>query len=269
MLLPPRVGLHDASRIEWSVSLALPRQGTSAFEIELDMAVPSNSYAQHSPWGQLQAFARLDAQEAPASLEAPTLDDLRRAALALAGALTASRDQFRAVCREFDGVSLQSAHEPLTEELCRHVEAAVRNLEDARLLWLRAVEAEPSDLGRERRLADEYLSVRMTDILGACERALQKAFPEGRPDSLESVHAMLTACVGREMAHRRARHFCSQTLAALTRWSAIWRAPASSKSTSRKSSFWRQIAFTWQSGFIIGWPPWARFLLRLGRFFFS
>ena len=206
-LLPPRVGLHDASRIEWSVSLPLPENGVTPFEIELDLRVPSNSYAQHSPWGQLQAFARLDAQEAPSSLEHPTLDDLRRAALALAAALTACRDQFRSVCRDFDVQPAEHERDDRADELCRHVESAVRNLEDARALWLRVHNDEAQERRRERRLADEYLSVRMTDNLGACERALQKAFPAGLPDALDPVRRMLSACVAREMAHRTSRGF--------------------------------------------------------------
>ena len=57
-----RVGIHDASRVEWSVTLPLPKGGPLAYSFDVEMRIPSNAFARHSPWDQLQAFTRLDGQ---------------------------------------------------------------------------------------------------------------------------------------------------------------------------------------------------------------
>src|SRR5437867_2369304 len=55
-----RVGIHNASRLEWSVSVPLPEAKPINYSIDVELDIPSNAFARHAPWDQLQAFTRLD-----------------------------------------------------------------------------------------------------------------------------------------------------------------------------------------------------------------
>src|SRR5689334_699762 len=67
-----RVGVHDASRVEWSVSIPLPPPNESPlhYTINVELQIPSNAFARHSPWDQMQSFTRLDGP----ALHAPVKD---------------------------------------------------------------------------------------------------------------------------------------------------------------------------------------------------
>src|ERR1700727_2189040 len=55
-----RMEIHDASRLEWSVSIPLPEKGACAYSIGGERAPPPTAFPRHSPWDQLQSFTRLD-----------------------------------------------------------------------------------------------------------------------------------------------------------------------------------------------------------------
>ena len=55
-----RVGVHDASRVEWSVSVPLPEDRPFKYTIRVELRIPNNTFVQHTPWGQMQSFTRLD-----------------------------------------------------------------------------------------------------------------------------------------------------------------------------------------------------------------
>src|ERR1700761_9161977 len=78
-----RVGVHDASRVEWSLSVPLPEDAPLQYSFEVEMSIPA--LVRQSPWEQLQSFTRLDGPALSAlRADAPTIDMLRRAAVAIA-----------------------------------------------------------------------------------------------------------------------------------------------------------------------------------------
>ena len=44
-----RLGVHDASRVEWIVSLPLPRKTPVPFSVEVTIDITSNLFAKHAP----------------------------------------------------------------------------------------------------------------------------------------------------------------------------------------------------------------------------
>src|SRR3954463_16551614 len=84
MTTPQRLKIeaHDASRVEWSIYIPLPRgKAPSEAEVSLSLEFPENVYVPHDGWEQLQILARLSSpdEEAPVG-EPATIDGVRRAA---------------------------------------------------------------------------------------------------------------------------------------------------------------------------------------------
>src|SRR5271156_5558091 len=80
-----RLEVHDASRLEWSISIPLPEGRPLAYAIDVELEIPSNALARHAPWDQLQSFTRLDGPQIATEGSDPiTIDGLRRHALAVA-----------------------------------------------------------------------------------------------------------------------------------------------------------------------------------------
>src|SRR5450755_501637 len=95
-----RLDVHDASRIEWSVTVPISRRGRrSYYSIELELEIPANVFARHSPWDQLQSWTRLDG---PAETVEPgehvTIDTLRRATISFAHKLARAGEGFARHC---------------------------------------------------------------------------------------------------------------------------------------------------------------------------
>src|SRR5579864_8650572 len=106
-----RLDVHDASRLEWSVSIPLPERGQLPYAIDLELEIPANVFARHLPWDQLQSWTRLDA--AADSLppgETPSIDALRRGAVAFAHRLGRASEDFARHCRSAGAVSGGGSH---------------------------------------------------------------------------------------------------------------------------------------------------------------
>src|SRR5688572_26592060 len=78
-----RVAVHDASRLEWSLSVPLPEEGETPVPYTLRVAIqiPQNAFVRHVPWDQMQSFTRLDGPAVSAVGDLVTIDALRRGAL--------------------------------------------------------------------------------------------------------------------------------------------------------------------------------------------
>lgn len=170
-----RVAVHDASRIEWSLSVPLPTDAPLDYSLRVEMQIPQNTFVRHVPWDQMQAFTRLDG---PASVtvgahgDAVSIDQLRRGALALASQLARASDGFSRHCRLAGSLFATAPHGELEDALTIWIEAAVRIAEEARTRLSQAPDIEPAELQRERRLVDEYISVRLLEALAGAERGL-------------------------------------------------------------------------------------------------
>src|SRR4029077_11542683 len=75
-----RVGVHDASRLEWSLSVPLPEPGSAPASCGLlfELHIPANAFGRHVPWDEKQAFTRLYGPAYAAVGDVVTIDALRR-----------------------------------------------------------------------------------------------------------------------------------------------------------------------------------------------
>lgn len=211
-----RVGVHDASRLEWSLSIPLPeKQDTSTpYSLKVEMQIPQNAFVRHSPWDQMQAFTRLDGA-APLAMDpdAVTIDALRRGALAMANQLARASDGFQRHCRLAASLFATAPHSELEDALTIWVEAAVRIAQEARDRLHCEKDAEAAELTRERRLVDEYISVRLFEMLAGAERALSNVIrsksvhAERLAPVVGAVEARLAEALAAELAHRNEHGF--------------------------------------------------------------
>jgi hypothetical protein len=193
-----RMGIHDASRLEWSVSLPLPGEGERAvrYAIEVEMEIPANAFARHSPWDQLQTFTRLDGPAEPVKRGDPvSIDALRRGAVALANKLSRASDGFARHCRLASSMMLEAPPSDLEPVLKVWIDAALRMVEDARVRLSKPLENEAQEVVRERELVDEYASVRLLEMLAGVERALAAMSASRHAEVLAPVVARIEAHV--------------------------------------------------------------------------
>jgi hypothetical protein len=101
-----RLDVHDASRLEWSVSIPMPESGSAAYAIDVELEIAANVFAQHAPWDQLQSWTRLDGPADAVRVDAvPSIDALRRGAIAFANKLARASEGFSRHCRLAGAVS--------------------------------------------------------------------------------------------------------------------------------------------------------------------
>lgn len=209
-----RVAVHDASRIEWSLSVPLPDTDPLAYSLRVEIQIPTNTFVRHSPWDQMQAFTRLDGPAVAADNDGVSIDQLRRDALALASQLARASDGFNRHCRLAASLFATAPHSELEDALTIWIEAAVRISEEARSRLTQAPDTiEPAELLRERCLVDEYISVRLLEALAGAERGL-RALAESKTSSavrirpvVALVEARLADVLTAELAYRDERGF--------------------------------------------------------------
>jgi hypothetical protein len=222
-----RLGVHDASRVEWSVSLPMPLQRAEAYEVEFELTIPQSAFVQHAPWEHLQSFTRLDSPHAQGG-DVVTIDALRQVALAFAHRVSKRSEEFQRQCRL--GASLfnakaERAFDPDT--LVELVQSAEKLALETRFAHCHVRPGEPAELGRERRLVDEYVSVRLLEFLAGVGRAVAGLGQARAPQLAEAGDdiARLSACAGRalesELRYREQHGFLradGQSLVTLERY---------------------------------------------------
>ena len=173
--LDVRADVHDASRLEWAVTIPLPERATLHYGIDVELEIPANVFARHSAWDQLQSWTRLDG---PAQLlsvsEAVTIDGLRRGAIGFAHKLARASEGFSRHCRLAGSVASGAPLLDLAEGLELWMTLARATTDEARacLVTPTSTATDSAELARERQLVDEYLSVRLLEMLAGAERAL-------------------------------------------------------------------------------------------------
>jgi hypothetical protein len=210
-----RLDVHDASRLEWSISIPLPKGRPLAYAIDVELEVPSNALAHHAPWDQLQSFTRLDGPQLGTEGTDPvTIDGLRRHALAVARKIARASDGFSRHCLLAGSLFAVVPRSDLEEGLLLWLEAARVTASEARVdkaenLGLEGVTDEA--IRRERNLVDEYVSVRFLEALAAAERSLallrQSKSPHlpGMLDAIRNAEERVAASLGEELARRVTR----------------------------------------------------------------
>ncbi|HEY8073214.1 MAG TPA: hypothetical protein VIF62_03875 [Labilithrix sp.] len=206
-----RLAVHDASRLEWSLSVPLSSDKPIDYSLSVEIQIPQNAYVRHSPWDQIQAFTRLDG---PAALgprgDAQTIDSLRRGALAMAGQLARAFDGFSRHCRLAGSLFAMHSHSEIEDALTIWIEAAVRIAEEARAKLAPTRDDEAVEVARERALVDEYISVRLLEALAGAERALSGVAGSKAPHAqklapvIAAVEARLAVVLAAELGYRQA-----------------------------------------------------------------
>jgi len=212
-----RLDVHDASRLEWSVSIPLPERGRASYAIEVELEIPANVFARHLPWDQLQSWTRLDgAAAAPRLGEAPSIDTLRRGAIAFAHELARASEGFARHCRLAGAISAATlTPESLEEGLRLWLAFATTTAEEARERLARRGPRDSIEIGRERKLVDEYVSVRLLEMLASAERAIAalREAPTPTPraatyePALARVEETIAELLEREVARRDAERW--------------------------------------------------------------
>ncbi|MBX3230031.1 MAG: hypothetical protein KIT84_25645 [Labilithrix sp.] len=210
-----RVGVHDASRLEWSLSVPLPEpaDGPAKYSLRVEMQIPSNAFVRHVPWDQMQAFTRLDGPAFAAVGDVVTIDALRRGALAMANQLARASDGFQRHCRLAGSLFATAPHSELEDALTIWIEASVRIAQESRERLTRGEDGEASELARERKLVDEYVSVRLLEMLAGAERGLSNVVESKSLHAtrlapvLAAVEGRLGEALGNELAYRAEHSF--------------------------------------------------------------
>lgn len=165
-----RIGVHDTSRVECTVTLPLERQQYE-FEIEFMVEVPANLISFSDLWTHFQELARLHSPDTEIWTHASGNDDLRRATLAVTHRLKMLQDRHGRACMVANSLLLQEARRDVATELEPLIDEGVTLIRQSRdrLAGLASSGASPA----ESRLADEFLSTKLLDFLSELERDVQ------------------------------------------------------------------------------------------------
>ncbi len=193
-----KIEAHDASRVEWSIYIPLPRgREVSEAEVDLSLEFPETIYTPHDGWDQLQILARLsspDIDDGRGVLdEPPDMDGVRRAALGFARRLKLLRESIpRAGLGQ--GLSAAPIASALESDLSGVLDRAQAAMEQVRagLVEARPLDAQP--LARERQLAGEFLSGQLLELLTVADEAAARLSPE--------LRARVETALGAELTHR-------------------------------------------------------------------
>lgn len=209
-----RLGIHDASRLEWMAELPLPERGAEELDLELSVEIPGHLWSEHDHWERLQLMARLSSpSDEGAAPEAPgTVDALRRATL---GAASRSKDARSRVAREIFLAGSLLASTPRTD-LAETVRTAVREALDElraeRTRLATGASGEPAELTRERALAAEFLSNHAIEFVSRIQRAVDEQLcgPRSRlreayAEAAAELRAFLAGELAAELAYRELR----------------------------------------------------------------
>jgi hypothetical protein len=210
------VGIHDATRFQWTVTVPLPARGKLAYSIQVDLEVPTNAAARQAPWEQIQTFTRLDEAPGPVPEAGATIDALRRAAVSLRRMLARAGAGFAR------HAAMRAAQEAEDTEGDRYgflvvwLETALLAVAETRDRLARTRPGDTPQVASERALIDELASVSLLETLADASRAVRDLPPACPPSpeidaAVARVHARIDEAVAEEMAHRRASGFLTMS----------------------------------------------------------
>jgi hypothetical protein len=202
-----KIEAHDASRIEWSIYIPLPRgKQMSEAEVSLSLEFPENVYVPHDGWEQLQILARLSSpdEEAPSS-DPLDYDGVRRAALGVARRMKLLRESIPKAADKH-ALNPMPVAPDLARDLDRILDQALAALAQARETLTAPRAGDPPELLRERALTDEFLSGQLLELLTAaeetCGRMLAPAGLPGYRAVAQKLRARVVAALANELQER-------------------------------------------------------------------
>lgn len=202
-----RLGVHDLSRLEWTVSVPIPTAGKLKYEVELEADLPAAMYVPHNSWDQLQAYTRLQSpleENGPETIDCLDIDELRRDTLGIAHLIKVKRQKFE---RAAAGAAahLVSALDPaLPRTLSAIVAETVKLVDDVRAALDRHQRARIGDpRSREWHLVDEFLSHHLLEFFARCQRAVSSSLL-AISSRLHDVGTEFTATLTNDLATRLA-----------------------------------------------------------------
>jgi hypothetical protein len=216
-----RLGVHDSSRVEWAASVALPQSGERRYEVEFVIRIPAHLYSPHNVWDQKQTFTRLQSptEEGQLRVERIDLDELRRDTLGVAHRLKTLRDKFERACTSAAMQLTAAIHPTLETTLTDGITQAVDVVQEMRA----ALDRKPSahsmpnilpEVQREWGLADEFLSHRLLDLLGAAQKNVDEVLTgeksrlrelQPEPAWIDELRCLIAEALSEELVHRRKR----------------------------------------------------------------
>jgi hypothetical protein len=205
--------IHDASRIEWIIGVPLPRDRSLPYRIDVELEVPAGAAGRDAPWEQLQTFTRLDGPAQISSSTDVTIDALRRGAVTVTRMLARAREGFARHCGSATTGPMPSGleGEPF---LTVWLDAALRAVRDAREKLTHAAAQDSGSICRERVLVDEYVSVRLLDMLADADRISRECAPRcAEAQAFSGVVVRIERALRDEMAYRSSRGFLEARVA--------------------------------------------------------
>jgi len=204
-----RLGVHDASRVEWILSLPLPSSAETDYSAEVSIEIPSNLFAKHAPWDQLQELARLDGPEDSPAFDASSIDGLRRLAVLAASKLTRAADGLARHGQVFSSTSSED-QAVAVEGLGASLRFALELVSHTRAKITKKCADDSRKTATERDLVDEYLSMRLLELLSGAERNLEALGADGH-EALRGFGEALGAALEAELQYRSDRGFIEAT----------------------------------------------------------
>jgi hypothetical protein len=209
-----RIEVHDASRLEWSIAVPFPEKVPLAYRIEVEMELPSNTFGRHEPWQQMQSYTRLDGGALLAfDADVITIDSLRRGAVALANKMARASDGFARHCLVSASLFTRVANHDLQGTLEIWLDGALAMAEEARQKLVQPRATDATELVRERQLVDEYVSLRLLDMLAGAERGVavlsgsRAPQAEGYAAAIAHVESRIADALEAETAYRAKRGY--------------------------------------------------------------
>src|SRR3954469_15445597 len=209
MTTPQRLKIeaHDASRVEWSIYIPLPRgKAPSEAEVSLSLEFPENVYVPHDGWEQLQILARLSSPDEEAKASEPLdYDGVRRAALGVARRMKLLRETIPKAADKH-ALNPMPVAPDLARDLDRILDQALAALAQARETLTAPRAGDPPELLRERALTDEFLSGQLLELLTAAEETCGRMLaPAGLPGDravAQKLRARVVAALANELQER-------------------------------------------------------------------
>lgn len=206
------IRVHDASRFEWRAAVPLPAEGRLDYSVKTEFELPSNSVSTRSPWDQLQGFTRLEGPQLIAAGAGATGGEIRRQVLAMQQLLRRARE---GVVRHCGLVGDPERKATIDDRrfLLTWFDAAFKALSEARAHVARAQAGDPAEVGRERELADEFISVRLIDFVAEAQAGVDALLRPAAADVgplrslVDSLDIRLRKALDGELEYRKAKGY--------------------------------------------------------------